>query len=71
MSRRIFLTTALERLVDDGEISRRSNAHRIMKLVIADGVAILNDDQRSYYDNELIPKIEGVQWRAPQASAQA
>ncbi len=61
MSRRIFLTTALDRLVDEGQISRRSNAHRIIKLVIENGVTVLDDDQRTIYDNELIPKIEDVQ----------
>ncbi|WP_029076473.1 hypothetical protein [Kaistia adipata] len=61
MSRRIFLTTALDRLVDEGQISRRSNAHRIIKLVIENGVTVLDDDQRTLYDNELIPKIEDVQ----------
>jgi hypothetical protein len=61
MSRRIFLTAALDRLVDEGQISRRSNAHRIMKLVIENGVTVLDDNQRSFYDTELIPKIENVQ----------
>ena len=61
MSRRIFLTTALDRLVDEGQISRRSNAHRIIRLVIENGVTVLDDNQRSFYDTELIPKIEDVQ----------
>jgi len=61
MSRRIFLTTALDRLVDEGQIGRRSNAHRIIKLVIENGVTALDEDQRQIYDSELIPKIEQVQ----------
>jgi hypothetical protein len=61
MSRRIFLTTALDRLVDEGQISRRSSAHRIIKMVIENGVTALDDDQRHVYDNELIPKIEDIQ----------
>ncbi|WP_018183849.1 hypothetical protein [Kaistia granuli] len=66
MSRRIFLTTALDRLLDEGQISRRSDAHRIMKLVIENGVTALDDDQRYFYDSELIPKIEDVQIRRSQ-----
>lgn len=58
MSRRIFLTTALDRLVDQGAIGRRSNAHRIIKMVIEDGVTALDDDEREIYDRDLIPKIE-------------
>ncbi|MET4634208.1 MULTISPECIES: hypothetical protein [Kaistia] len=61
MSRRIFLTAALDRLVDEGQIGRRSNAHRIIKLVIENGVTALDEDQRQIYDSELIPKIEQVQ----------
>ena len=61
MSRRIFLTAALDRLVDEGQIGRRSNAHRIIKLVIDNGVAVLDEDQRQIYARELIPKIERVQ----------
>jgi hypothetical protein len=66
MSRRIFLTTALDRLLDEGQISRRSDAHRIMNLVIENGVTALDDDQRYFYDSELIPKIEDVQIRRSQ-----
>jgi hypothetical protein len=69
MSRRIFLTTALDRLVDEGQISRRSNAHRIIKLVIENGVTVLDDSQRSFYDTELIPKIEDVQIHRGAAAA--
>jgi hypothetical protein len=61
MSRRIFLTTALDRLVDEGQISRRSSAHRIIRMVIENGVTALDDDQRQFYDSELIPKIEDIQ----------
>lgn len=61
MSRRIFLSAALDRLVDEGQIGRRSNAHRIIKLVIDNGVAVLDEGQRQIYDSELIPKIEKVQ----------
>lgn len=69
MSRRIFLTAALDRLVDEGQIGRRSNAHRIIKLVIENGVTVLNDDQRQIYDIELIPKIEEVQIRSQPSAA--
>lgn len=58
MSRRIFLTTALDRLVDQGAIGRRSNAHRIIKTVIEEGVTALDEDEREIYDRDLIPKIE-------------
>lgn len=61
MSRRIFLTTALDRLVDEGQIGRRSNAHRIIKMVIENGVTALDNNQRQIYDSELIPKIEKMQ----------
>lgn len=61
MSRRIFLTTALDRLVDEGQIGRRSDAHRIIQMVIDGGVTVLDEDQRQIYDSELIPKIEQVQ----------
>jgi len=47
--------------VDEGQIGRRSNAHRIIKLVIDNGVAVLDEGQRQIYDSELIPKIEQVQ----------
>lgn len=47
--------------MDEGQIGRRSNAHRIIKLVIDNGVAVLDEDQRQIYDRELIPKIERVQ----------
>ncbi len=61
MSRRIFLTTALDRLVDQGTIGRRSNAHRIIKIVIEGGVTALEEEEREIYDRDLIPKIEDVQ----------
>jgi hypothetical protein len=64
MSRRIFLTTALDRLVDEGQIGPRSAAHRIIQMVIENGVTILDDDQRRIYDKELIPKIEKMQIRS-------
>ena len=60
MMRRMFLTAALDRLVEDGEIRRRSNAFRVMKLVIEDGVSALNENQRNLYEEQLIPKIERV-----------
>jgi hypothetical protein len=64
MSRRIFLTTALDRLVDEGQIGPRSAAHKIIRMVIENGVTILDDDQRRIYDKELIPKIEKIQTRS-------
>lgn len=64
MSRRIFLTTALDRLVDEGQIGPRSAARRIIQMVIENGVTILDDDQRRIYDKELIPKIEKMQIRS-------
>ncbi|MCX5517286.1 hypothetical protein OSH10_02455 [Kaistia defluvii] len=47
--------------MDEGQIGRRSNAHRIIKMVIESGVTALDEDQRQIYDSELIPKIEQVQ----------
>ncbi|MCX5495310.1 hypothetical protein OSH11_11375 [Kaistia dalseonensis] len=61
MSRRIFLSTALDRLIEDGTISRRSNASRIIKLVIDGGVTALDDSQREIYDRDLVPKIEDLE----------
>ncbi|MBN9433814.1 MAG: hypothetical protein J0I45_15380 [Bosea sp.] len=58
MLRRIFLTEALDRLVEEGRVKRRSKAFRIMTLVIEDGVAALDDTQRRVYDQVLIPQIE-------------
>lgn len=49
--------------MDEGQIGRRSNAHRIIKMVIESGVTALDEDQRQIYDSELIPKIEQVQIR--------
>jgi len=60
MMRRMFLTAALDRLIEEGEIRRRSNAFRVMKLVIEDGVAVLDENQRTFYEEKLIPKIEQV-----------
>lgn len=64
MLRRIFLTAALERLVDEGKIKRRSKAFRIMRLVIDDGVAALDDTQRRVYDQILVPQIEQLELNA-------
>lgn len=64
MLRRIFLTAALERLVDEGKIKRRSKAFRIMQLVIQDGVTVLDDTQRKVYDQILIPQIQQLEHRA-------
>lgn len=61
MSRRIFLSTALDRLIEDGSISRKSNASRIIKLVIDGGVTALDDSQREIFDHELVPKIEQLE----------
>jgi hypothetical protein len=58
MLRRIFLTEALDRLVEEGRVKRRSKAFRIMTLVIEDGVAALDDTQRKVYDQVLVPQIE-------------
>lgn len=60
MMRRMFLTAALDRLIEEGEIRRRSNAFRVMKMVIEDGVAVLDENQRNFYEEKLIPKIEQV-----------
>lgn len=64
MLRRIFLTAALERLVDEGKIKRRSKAFRIMQLVIRDGVTVLDDTQRRVYDQILIPQIKQFEQQA-------
>lgn len=64
MLRRIFLTAALERLVDEGKIKRRSKAFRIMQLVIKDGVVVLDDTQRRVYDQIIIPQIEQLELNA-------
>jgi hypothetical protein len=61
MSRRIFLTTALDRLLEEGKITRRSNAVRILKLVIDGGVTALDESQREFYDQDLVPKIEELE----------
>jgi hypothetical protein len=58
MLRRIFLTEALDRLVEEGRVKRRSKAFRIMTLVIENGVAALDDTQRKVYDQVLVPQIE-------------
>ncbi|MCX5481047.1 hypothetical protein OSH08_18760 [Kaistia geumhonensis] len=58
MLRRIFLTEALDRLVEEGRVKRRSKAFRIITLVIEDGVAALDDTQRKVYDQVLVPQIE-------------
>lgn len=63
MSRRLFLTAALERLIEEGRIRRRSKAFRIMRLVIDNGVTVLDDTQRELYEHELIPQIERLQIR--------
>ena len=63
MMRRMFLTAALDRLVAEGQIGRRSKAFRILQLVIEDGAAALNEDQRNVYEEQLIPKIERVAFR--------
>ena len=47
--------------MDEGQIGRRSDAHRIIQMVIDGGVTVLDEDQRQIYDSELIPKIEQVQ----------
>lgn len=61
MLRRIFLTSALERLVDEGKIKRRSKAFRILQLVIRDGAACLDDTQRRVYDHVIVPQIEQLE----------
>lgn len=58
MLRRIFLTAALERLLEEGLIRKRSDAFRVMRLVIEHGVGVLDDDQRELYDREIVPQIE-------------
>ncbi|MBZ9936538.1 hypothetical protein LB518_09545 [Mesorhizobium sp. BR1-1-16] len=63
MLRRIFLTAALERLVDEGKIKRRSKAFRIMQMVISDGAAVLDDTQRRVYDQIIVPQIEQLERR--------
>jgi hypothetical protein len=63
MLRRAFLTEALERLVDEGKIKRRSKAFRIMQLVIQDGVAGLDDTERKVYDNVIVPQIQDLEPR--------
>lgn len=63
MLRRAFLTDALERLVDQGKIKRRSKAFRIMQLVIQDGVSVLDDTERRVYDNVIVPQIEELEAR--------
>jgi hypothetical protein len=68
MMRRMFLTAALDRLVEEGEIRRRSNAFRVMKLVIENGVTVLTENQRNLYEEQLIPKIERVALYEPRAT---
>lgn len=63
MLRRIFLTAALERLVEEGKIKRRSKAFRIMQMVISDGAAVLDDTQRRVYDQIIVPQIEQLERR--------
>jgi hypothetical protein len=58
MLRRIFLTAALERLLEEGLIRKRSAAFRVMRLVIEHGAGILDDDQRALCDREIVPQIE-------------
>jgi len=61
MMRRMFLSAALDRLLEEGQIRKRSNAFRVLKLVIEDGVTVLNEDQRHLYEVEIVPKIEQLQ----------
>ena len=61
MMRRMFLSAALDRLLEEGQIRKRSNAFRVLKLVIEDGVTVLNEDQRHLYEAEIVPKIEQLQ----------
>jgi len=57
----MFLSAALDRLLEEGQIRKRSNAFRVLKLVIEDGVTVLNEDQRHLYEVEIVPKIERLQ----------